>query len=212
MQVPPPLQAVPLAAYTHAPVELQEVAPHTPVAQAVAQQSPAQTVLAHWLFAVQVTPLANKGAPPQTLATPLPPQVWPPMHDPQLSTSPQPSELIPQFKPCCMQFFGVQAAAPQTPAVPPPPQVWPLGQAPQLSVPPQPSAVVPQLMFCAAQVIGVQAPVPQTPDVHTPDLQAMPQPPQLLGSEAVLVQTLLHTVCPAEQVDAAHTPEAQFPL
>jgi len=37
--------------------------------------------------------------PPQTFATPPPPQVWEPLQVPQLNAPPQPLEMVPQFFP-----------------------------------------------------------------------------------------------------------------
>ena len=37
-----------------------------------------------------------------------PPHVWNPVHVPQLSVPPQPSDGVPQLSPSCAQVFGVQ--------------------------------------------------------------------------------------------------------
>src|SRR5712691_2618892 len=50
------------------------------------------------------------GLPPQTLATPPPPQVWGAVQEPQVSVPPQPSAIVPQFLPWAAQVVGVQVA------------------------------------------------------------------------------------------------------
>jgi len=82
---------------------------------------------------------------------------------------------------------------PQTLATPPPPQVCPVGHVPQFSCPPHPSEIVPQFAPCAVQVVGVHA--PQLPLVQgVPLAQAVPQLPQLEGSEVRAVQNPLQEV------------------
>jgi hypothetical protein len=86
----------------------------------------------------------HAGGPPQTLATPPPPQVCPVGQVPQLVVRPpQPSGIGPQVPAGnAVQFLGVHAggAPPQTLATPPPPQMLPPVQVPQLAVSaPQPS-------------------------------------------------------------------------
>jgi hypothetical protein len=48
--------------------------------------------------------------PPQTLATPPPPQVWGEVQVPQVSVPPQPSVIVPQFFPCARHVVGLQVA------------------------------------------------------------------------------------------------------
>jgi hypothetical protein len=67
--------------------------------------SPERPVAVTVSWAVDVVP------PPQTLATPPPPQVWGAVHVPQVSVPPQPSAMLPQFFPCAAQVVGVQLAA-----------------------------------------------------------------------------------------------------
>ena len=67
---------------------------------------------------------------PQTLGTPLPPQVALPVHTPQLITWPQPSAMAPQLAPAELQVRGVQFWWPHAPGMPPPPQVSMPVQAP----------------------------------------------------------------------------------
>ena len=49
--------------------------------------------------------------PPQTLATPPPPQVWGAVQEPQVSVPPQPFEIVPQFFPWAAHVVGVQLDA-----------------------------------------------------------------------------------------------------
>src|SRR5437588_2468091 len=49
--------------------------------------------------AVRVSGNAEVLPPPQTFATPPPPQVWEPLQVPHVNTAPQPLEMVPQFLP-----------------------------------------------------------------------------------------------------------------
>jgi hypothetical protein len=49
------------------------------------------------------------GPPPQTLGTPLPPQICGDVHEPHDSKLPQPSATGPQFLPSCAHVSGVHA-------------------------------------------------------------------------------------------------------
>ena len=79
-------------------------------------------------------------------------QTWLPVHEPQLSVPPQPSEMFPQ------------AFAGQVPRVQQlvPTQVWLLPQVGQVSVWPQPSPMEPHWAPALAQLVGVQ----QAPEVQ----------------------------------------------
>jgi hypothetical protein len=73
----------------------------------------------------------------------------------------------------------------------------PDGHEPQFCTPPHPSPCCPQLSPCCAQLRGTQLPPSVLPLAHMPALQMplmhlIPQPPQLLGSLAVDVQTGPH--------------------
>jgi hypothetical protein len=123
--------------------------------------------------------------PPQRLASPPPPQVWPAGQSPHISSPPQPSETGPQVAPALAHVRRTQAAAaspappaPHAPGLPPPPQLWPSGQAPQSSSPPQPSPAGPQPRFCDEQVRGTQPDVP-------PHWLSRPPPPQVCGAAQV---------------------------
>src|SRR5215468_6383034 len=74
--------------------------------------------------AVSVSVAAPVGPPPQTLATPPPPQVWGAVQVPQVSVPPQPSAMLPQVVPCAAHVVGVHVALPHTLATPPPPHAW----------------------------------------------------------------------------------------
>jgi hypothetical protein len=71
---------------------------------------------------------------------------WVPVQPPQSSVRPQPSPIVPQYRPppAATQVPGVQLVGAQVFATPAPPQVEPAGQSPHWSVPPQPSPIVPQ--------------------------------------------------------------------
>src|SRR5262245_11264088 len=98
--------------------------------------------------------LGTQAPTPQTLATLLAPQVWPPPQFglPQLSVSPQPSGAVPQFQPSFWQVVGLQ---PQTCSGPPPPHVLGAVQLPQLMLAPQPLSTAPQSLPSAAQLFGM---------------------------------------------------------
>jgi hypothetical protein len=124
--------------------------------------------------------LAVHDGAPHTLLVPPPPQVWLPVHVPQLAVRPpHPSAASPQFTFRDAHVAGVQLGAPQTPGVPPPPQVSPLGHVPQLTIPPQPLPVGPHWMF-AGHTCGTHALASPTP--HTPGL---PPPPQVVPAGQV---------------------------
>ena len=85
-----------------------------------------------------------------------------PLHAPQLSVPPQPSEMVPQFLPWAAQVVGAQHVLATQTCVP--------GHAPQLTLPPVHGfGMVPHL----PEQLGAEQ--PQTFDV--------PPPPQLLGVE-----------------------------
>jgi hypothetical protein len=101
---------------------------------------------------------------PHTPFVPAPPHVCPVGQLPQLISSPQPSVVMPQLKPCLVQVSGAQLVdpvvpvpEPHTPPEPPPPHVVPLEHRPQFKRPPHPSLTVPQLTPMLAHVFGAHA-------------------------------------------------------
>src|SRR5688572_3757736 len=88
---------------------------------------------------------------------PPPPQLWGDVQEPQSSSPPQPSGMVPQFLPWSWQELGLQ---PQTLGTPPPPQLCGAAHAPQLSTPPQPLGMMPQFLLWAWQLVRMHASVP----------------------------------------------------
>lgn len=70
-----------------------------------------------------------RGVQPHTFATPAPPHVWLPLHEPQKVVWPQPVLTVPQFFPSCEHVAGVQ---PHTFDTPPPPQLCVPEHVPQV--------------------------------------------------------------------------------
>jgi hypothetical protein len=124
--------------------------------------------------------------PPQTLATPPPPQVCGAVQVPQATVPPHPSLRTPQFLLALVQLFGTQVE-PHTLGVPPPPQVAGTVQvlAVQSSVPPHALGTVPQR---PVQLVTVSV---------QPHTLAVPPPPQVLGDVQVLA---LQLSVPLEQM------------
>jgi hypothetical protein len=102
----------------------------------------------------------------------------PAWQDPQSSTLPQPSEMLPQVAPALAHVVGAQPQALFE-------HVCPGGHEPQSTTLPQPSEMLPQLEPVFAQVVGMHAaepqrskpPPPQTwPAGHRPQSRNPPQP------------------------------------
>ena len=146
------MQGFPLAPQTHLPAT-QESASAGSHATHLAAGAP-QLARVGGLTQVpsgKQQPAGQTQAWPQTNWTPPPPQVSPPVQEPQLASAvPHPLSGVPQSLPSAAQVLGVQL---QTPAV----QVWPLGHgtfAPHLHAP------LRQLSAVASQVWQSPPPVP----------------------------------------------------
>jgi hypothetical protein len=201
LSVPPqPLEMVPQVACCAAQVvgvqqvpllqtwpDEQQLMPHVAV-----EEAQAHFPFVHVWFAPQTVPQAPQLWVSEAVLTQVPAQQVPLAPPPSLQLPPEPGWQVPLL------------------------QVWQVGQLPHESVPPQPSGTDPQVAPCAAQLVGVQ----QTPLLHTwpeeqheppqatveagqahrPFVQVcvtpqiVPQLPQLLESEEVLIQA------PAQQV------------
>ena len=72
---------------------------------------------------VQLTVMQVPGVGAQTLAVPAAPQLWPAGQSPHSRVLPQPSPILPQYRPlAAMQVIGVQVVGAQTFGVPATPQ------------------------------------------------------------------------------------------
>jgi hypothetical protein len=112
---------------------------------------------------------------------PPPPQVAPPVHEPQSSVAPQPSPMTPQkLPPGSAHEIGTHPGFTHTPLW----HVCPLGHVPQSSARPHPSPTAPQKVEpCAEQVAAVQFTSPTQmlfsqvqPFVQPPQSSVAPQP------------------------------------
>jgi hypothetical protein len=130
----------------------------------------------------------------------------PPVHGPQLTEPPQPSDPPPHAQPSEVQVLGVH---PHALAFPPPPHVAGGVQAGQSTVPPHPSEMLPHTP--AGHVFGTHTPAPHlwspppphvSGAVHVPHESAAPQPslavPHAKPRSAHVMGWQMHT-CPSLQ-------------